>query len=127
MATNRKNESDCRKTRVPAAGTIVAHRLDVDEKFADQFGIHVLDPQVRRRLALLLGGEAQQQAKRVTVPGNRIRTGFHLGAETVYKEPLQQSGKGRGCHRLSSRSRECDTRFAASSNNSGTASIYQYV
>src|ERR1700686_2650832 len=68
-----EERSDRRKTRIPAAGTIVADRLEVVEKVADQFGIHVLDPEVRWRLAPLLGGEAQQQAKCVAVSGNRIR------------------------------------------------------
>src|SRR5579863_6482266 len=93
---------DRRQPRIPAARAVAASGLDMEQEVADELGIEILDPKSRWRVTCPLVSEAEQQAERVAVAGDRIGTCLHLGAKAIGEESLEQRREGRDGHRLAS-------------------------
>ena len=85
--------SDRGQPRIAAAGAVAALAFDVDQEVAHQVGVQIFDLEFRRRPAGPLAGEAQQQAERVAIAGDRVRARLHLGAEPVGEELLDERRK----------------------------------
>ena len=95
------------------------------EEVAHHLGVQILDLEFRRRPAGPLAGEAQEQAERVAIAGDRVRARLHLGAEPIGEELLDERRKCQGRHGRTSPARDASARREASSSSSGTASRYQ--
>ena len=101
-------------------------RLGVDEEVGDQIGVDVFDRQLDRRLAVSSTRIPQQQPERVAIARDRMSARFHLDAQPIGEEALDQRGQGGGAHWPASRP-SAVARAIARSSSSGTASRYQYV
>ena len=109
---------------VAGAGTVAPVVFEVGEERADQRRVEIVEVQLERLLAGLLAREAEQQPERVTVGGDRLRTGVALGDQTVGEERLEG-----GCEQghESTSPPICSRRRLMCSSSSGTASRYQNV
>ena len=102
---------------------VVAVMFEMFEECGDQHTVEVADIETARRFAGPVGGEAEQQAERELVCGDRVRAGSTLGDQALREVGLQgrcEHRHGRVPYRVSSRS-------AADAINSGAADRYQYV
>jgi hypothetical protein len=66
--------------------------FDVKQEVADQFGIEIFEPELRRHPTSLLAREAKEQPERVAIARDRMSARLHLGAQTIGEEPLEQRG-----------------------------------
>ena len=117
--------ADSGEPGIAAARSVAPLRLDVRQEVGDEVGVELLDLEPGGRFAALLAGEAQEQTERVAVARDRVGAGVHLRGEPLGKEALQEGREGRGGHGRASSARDPETRWAASSRSSGTASMYQ--
>ena len=107
---------------VSGPGAIAAVLLQVVQEVCDVRGIEVVPLQRRRRHLVLVGGEDQQQAHRVTVGGDGVTAGILLSDQAVGEKRLQG-----GIDARHDRSSYADRRPAAAAMSSGEADKYQYV
>lgn len=114
------------QTRIAGSTTVAAPLLEVLEKPPDERGLDLLRFQHRGRLAQLVGGEAEEQTKRVAVAGDRMRARLPLSEQAVGEEALEERRETRGDHGATSAGGSV-RRSADSWSSSGTASRYQYV
>ena len=118
-----EQRADRGQPRVAGADLVAALVLEVIEERADQRRLKIVDVEIARRGAGLLGDEGEQQPDRVAVCGDRVRARALLPDQPVGEERLQC--RCEQAHRAlpSLRSR----RSAASASSSGAACKYQYV
>ena len=121
-----EERADRGKPGVAAARAVAPRRLGVDEEVGDQIGIDILNREFDRGFAMPRTREPHEQAERIAVACDRVRAGFHLDAQPVGEEALDQRRQGCSAHWSISPSPEV-ARAIARSSSSGTASRYQNV
>ena len=103
---------------------VVARRLELLEKRADQRGVQVLDAQGARRGLYAVGGELEQRPEAVRVRVTRVETGATVAPQVLAEERFDVRGeRGHGWPPPTQHSLAA----ATSVSNSGVASRYQYV
>ncbi|WP_245434990.1 ArdC-like ssDNA-binding domain-containing protein [Rhizobium anhuiense] len=112
-----------RPTRIAGSCSVTTHRLDVAQEVGDKIGVEIFDRQLRGRLSTARARIADQQPESVPVAGNGVGACFHLCAEPVSEEALNERREVGRLH--CSPSAALVIRVEASSSNSGTASRYQ--
>src|SRR5215468_5777109 len=88
-----EQRTDHSKPGVAGACAILPLVLEAVEEGTDQWGVEIVDIQLRWLLAFLGCGKDQQQPHRVSVGGERIRTGLALTDQAFGEERLQGRGK----------------------------------
>jgi hypothetical protein len=63
---------------VPGPTAVAALLLQVLKKSPDERGLEVVGVQRRRGLVQLVGGKAEEESKRIAIPGDRMGTGLPL-------------------------------------------------
>src|SRR5262249_17361603 len=102
-----------------------AMTFQVIEKCFEKRGIEIFETQGGRRATKPLGGEAEQQAEGVAIPGDGVGTGPLLRDQSLGEESLEQRRKTDGLHWAPLGRCGLTSRSVANANSSGTASIYQ--
>jgi hypothetical protein len=74
---------DSSQTNVAAGSGVVPVFLQVVQKQTDERRIQILRREQRRRLAETILRKSQQQSKRVSVTGNRVRAGVPFGNQPL--------------------------------------------
>ncbi len=121
-----EERSDRGEPGIAAACAVTPRCLGMDEEVRDQIGVDIFDRQLHRRLTVSGTCISQQQPERVAITCDRILACFHLDAQPVGEEALDQRGQGHSAHWPASRL-SAVARAIARSSSSGTASRYQYV
>ena len=116
---------DGRQPCVAAADAVAAHRLDEAQESTNEVCVKVLELQVRRRAAKLIGSVVQQQAEGIPIARDRMGARPQAYREMVGEEPLKANGKQITVHDASSVSAAISARAHARRISSGTASMYQ--
>ncbi|MCP3379946.1 hypothetical protein NLM31_05725 [Bradyrhizobium sp. CCGUVB4N] len=121
-----EERSDRGQSGVAATRAVAACSLGVNEDVGDEIGINLLDRQLDRRLTVPGACLSQQKAEGVAIAGHGMAARFHLHAQSVGEETLDQRGQSGVAHRLASLLSPL-ARAMAKSSSSGTASRYRYV
>jgi hypothetical protein len=97
MATKRKNDRIA-EPGVAAARAVAPRRLGVGEEVGDQIGVDILDREFDRGFGASGTRISEQKTERVAIASDRVGAGFHLNAQPVGEEALDQRRQGRGAH-----------------------------
>ena len=112
---------DSGQTGVASSDGIAAFDLEVGEEFADHVRLQVREIELADRLVDTLGGEDQQEPKRVLVGRHGVRAGVALPSEAIVEEGLDGGSHEAHGNSPSWRSR----RSARICMSSGVAERYQ--
>src|SRR5438132_13811243 len=85
----------CGHARIPTAGTVPPHLLEMLQKGAEKRRVEIRQAQARRGLVQLLLGKLQEETKGGAVARNRVGTRLPLVQQPLGKIRLKEVGKRR--------------------------------